>query len=344
MFFVCRTRAKVLGGLGTISSGCSAITTGISLFACGPVGWIAGTICIAVGVATVAIGVNEAISGAIGVNYLREWTGMSQEDYNTLYLGLSIASTICTTAGQAIRGLKGCRCFIAGTLVLTAAGYKAIEDIQLGDMVLAYDEETGETAYKPVVNLFRNESKDWTGVTVNGTEIVSTPGHKYFLPEAKAWVSAEDLKVGIKVLLSDGTYGIITKVRPIHYDEPQTTYNFEVEDFHTYYVGTGVLVHNMNGGDCGGKFDPKEHSSKKVQIDNQYDGYVQNGGKHSGKIVSPDKAGHGGLNGKSGSSFKLYEYASGKKVRLIADLDIYGNPIVGKHSSNLNKIFRITKG
>ena len=61
-------------------------------------------------------------------------------------------------------------------------------------------------------------------------------------------MGAEDLKVGVKVLLSDGSYGIIEAVRAIHYDVPQTTYNFEVADFHTYYVGNGVLVHNQNCG------------------------------------------------------------------------------------------------
>ena len=60
-------------------------------------------------------------------------------------------------------------------------------------------------------------------------------------------MGAEDLKVGVKVLLSDGSYGIIESVRAIHYDEPQTTYNFEVADFHTYYVGNGVCVHNKGG-------------------------------------------------------------------------------------------------
>ena len=54
-------------------------------------------------------------------------------------------------------------------------------------------------------------------------------------------------------MLSDGGYGIIESVKPISYDEPQTTYNFEVADVHTYYVGNGVLVHNMSGGDCGKK-------------------------------------------------------------------------------------------
>lgn len=96
--------------------------------------------------------------------------------------------------------------------------------------------------------MFRNESKDWTGITVNDTEIVSTKGHKYYLPETKEWVSAAKLKAGIQILLSDGTYGIIEKVRSIHYDTPQTTYNFEVEDYHTYYVGSGVLVHNRKCG------------------------------------------------------------------------------------------------
>ena len=127
---------------------------------------------------------------------------------------------------------------------------------------MKYDEKTGEQCYKPVLQLFRNESKDWTSVTVSGgEEIISTPGHKYYLPETKQWVAAEKLKVGTKVLLSDGNYGIVEAIKPIHYDKPQTTYNFEVADVHTYYVGNGVLVHNMNGQSCGKtgkKFDDNQ--------------------------------------------------------------------------------------
>ena len=61
----------------------------------------------------------------------------------------------------------------------------------------------------------------------------------------------ETPRIAPVVLTSDGEYATIEAVRPIHYKTPQTTYNFEVEGFHTYYVGTGVLVHNMNGGGCG---------------------------------------------------------------------------------------------
>ena len=46
-------------------------------------------------------------------------------------------------------------------------------------------------------------------------------------------------------LLSDGTYAIIEAIDVEVLKSPETTYNFEVEDFHTYYVSdSNVLVHN----------------------------------------------------------------------------------------------------
>ena len=50
------------------------------------------------------------------------------------------------------------QCFQEGTLVETEAGLKPIEEIEVGNRVLAYDEVTGEQAYKPVVRLFRNKA------------------------------------------------------------------------------------------------------------------------------------------------------------------------------------------
>lgn len=52
-------------------------------------------------------------------------------------------------------------CFVAGTLIKTEEGYKAIEEIEVGDKVWAWDEESGKKAYKPVVQLFRNTTKEW---------------------------------------------------------------------------------------------------------------------------------------------------------------------------------------
>ena len=174
------------------------------------------------------------------------------------------------TAGLGNVIKPGSFCFVAGTKVLTDRGHKNIEDIEVGDLVLAYDEETGETAYKPVLHLFRNTTNEWCTVKVKGSdgelhEITSTPGHKYFVPENKVrkdsralehasyaelsekWVSACDLKHGDKVLLFDGTLCEVESVSCRKLSAPETTYNLEVADFHTYYVSDAcVLVHNAD--------------------------------------------------------------------------------------------------
>ncbi len=208
-------------------------------------------------------------------NWLKDTAGMSDEVYNGVKIAVNVAAVAIN-----IVGVK--QCFKEGTLVacLNESGEeirKPIESIAVGTLVLAYDEITGEKAYKPVLQLFRNETKQWCTVCVDvdGQEerVISTPGHKYYVPNntenrevglkqehesyitlSEKWVSACKLKVGDKVLLSDGKYGIIQSVEVEQLSKAETTYNFEVEDFHTYYVGEqSVCVHNVG---CGG-YDSK---------------------------------------------------------------------------------------
>ena len=230
-----------------LGTGLQSIITGlqIMLSTCNPEVALFGYLGVVAGISTMAFGTAE-IQESLGYgNWIKD-SGLKGEEYDML-MGISYGiSTFVNIVGP-IANKYGPKCFKAGTLVMTATGYKAIEEIAVGDKVLAYNEETGERDYKEVLQLFRNDSCDWTGITVNGTEIVSTPGHKYYIPESKEWVPAEELKEGNKVLLFDGNYGIIEKVRDIHYTEPQVTYNFEVEGYHTYYVGVGVCVHNRGG-------------------------------------------------------------------------------------------------
>ena len=62
-------------------------------------------------------------------------------------------------------------------------------------------------------------------------------------------MSAYALKKSDIVLLSDGRYGIIEKSIGVQLSAPETTYNLEVEDFHTCFVGENpVCVHNANCG------------------------------------------------------------------------------------------------
>ena len=57
-------------------------------------------------------------------------------------------------------------CFVAGTAIAAAAGYVAIETLKPGDLVWAWDEETGDVALKPVKQLFINESDELIHLTV----------------------------------------------------------------------------------------------------------------------------------------------------------------------------------
>ena len=137
-----------------------------------------------------------------------------------------------------------CNCFIAGTLVATETGYVTIENIKAGDLVWAHDPETGETALKPVVQTFRNETAEWIHVTVKGETLTCTPEHPFYSP-VKGWTSAIDLRAGDILVMLNGEYVVVEQVQHELLESPETTYNFEVEDFHTYYVGDEpVLVHN----------------------------------------------------------------------------------------------------
>ncbi|MGZ7442370.1 polymorphic toxin-type HINT domain-containing protein [Paenibacillus sp. TH7-28] len=143
---------------------------------------------------------------------------------------------------------KACNCFTAGTKVLTDEGEKNIEDIKVGDKVLAKDENNpdGELAYKEVAALYRNQRDDIIEIHV-GEQIIETTDNHPFWVEGRGWVLADELQVGDKLQKADGSNLMIDKVEFVKLDDPITVYNFTVADFHTYYVtDIGIWVHNTN--------------------------------------------------------------------------------------------------
>ena len=89
--------------------------------------------------------------------------------------------------------------------------------------------ENGYTSYDLSYSNFQNSSHPW--------QLQSKPEHPFYVPK-KGWTSAIDLRAGDIVVVEQVQHELL--------ESPETTYNFEVEDYHTYYVGnTEVLVHNM---------------------------------------------------------------------------------------------------
>ena len=169
--------------------------------------------------------------------------------------------------GNSVNGFASSQCFVAGTLVLTSEGSKAIEEIKAGDLVYSTNPETGESEYKEVARVFRRESDIIIHVFVNGEEIETTPNHPFWVENQ--WVLAKDLREGDVLTLADGTTATITRTYGEQLDEPVIVYNFEVQDFHTYYVtNTGVLVHNYT---CGSSdvYIPKDEDGNPIPLEKQ---------------------------------------------------------------------------
>ena len=108
-----------------------------------------------------------------------------------------------------------------------------------------WDEQTGDVSLKQVVETYINETDELVHVTVAGEEIFTTPSHPFYSP-VKGWTDAVNLRVGDILVLVNGEYVVVEKVQHEILESPVKVYNFQVEDYHTYYVSdAGVLVHNM---------------------------------------------------------------------------------------------------
>ena len=147
---------------------------------------------------------------------------------------------ICEVAGN---------CFAAGTPVLTPSGEKSIENVVVGDVVMARDPETGETRQEHVSQLFITPDREVVDLeltpdapSAHSEHLTVTPEHPFYAT-GRGFLPVRELELGMHVTTAGGTAtvssltALSTKI---------TVYNFEVEDAHTYFVGhLAAWVHNV---------------------------------------------------------------------------------------------------
>ncbi len=126
-------------------------------------------------------------------------------------------------------------CFVAGTMILTATGLVAIEKIQAGDIVISRNPETKETAEKIVVETYIREDRKLIHLVINGEEIITTETHPFYVNK-RGFINAGELKVGDELLDVNNNILLIENYTVEITAEPTPVYNFQVEDFHTYFV------------------------------------------------------------------------------------------------------------
>ncbi|GHA88326.1 hypothetical protein GCM10010305_34930 [Streptomyces termitum] len=157
--------------------------------------------------------------------------------------------------GAASRCAGGKNSFVTGTDVLLSGGKrKKIEDVQVGDEVLASDPESGEMASRIVTSKIETESdKEYVDIRIlGGSEggsplLTATAHHPFWSESEQRWVDAGDLQPGMNLLTASGERAEVSGVRS--YRASRVTYNLTVSGLHTYYVlagATPILVHNSS--------------------------------------------------------------------------------------------------
>ncbi|WP_281282207.1 polymorphic toxin-type HINT domain-containing protein, partial [Aliikangiella marina] len=161
----------------------------------------------------------------------------------------------------------GCS-FIAGTFIATPIGFREIQDLKVGDLVRAKNDQTDEVKDKKINAVFDELHKEVIQLTVKLSDgkaetIVTTAEHPFMLYDGK-WLPAGELEVGVFVETLDGFKAEIVGFEVTK--EQQIAYNFEVDEFHTYAVGESqVWVHNECGSTAKERSKAKRRASRQAQ-------------------------------------------------------------------------------
>ncbi|MGC0338950.1 hypothetical protein RKD20_003984 [Streptomyces sp. SLBN-8D4] len=180
-----------------------------------------------------------------GIGYADAWKALRALDGLSNEALAGIAAKIGRILGKSCERNS----FPGTTQVLMADGTtKRIQDVRVGDVVLATDPESGRTEGHTVTDtIYTPDDTDFADITIgaDNARITATQHHLFWSPSAHHWTDAGDLKPGQTLRTDDGRTVTVAGVHRYH--RLHSAYNLTVDDLHTYYVlagSTSVLVHN----------------------------------------------------------------------------------------------------
>ncbi|HEU4404594.1 MAG TPA: toxin TcdB middle/N-terminal domain-containing protein [Polyangiaceae bacterium] len=193
----------------------------------------------------------------------------------------AVRRTLGSAAGKAMeQGCAGgtCSCFVAGTLVWTAGGLRPIEQVRVGDVVLARNEETDALAWRDVTRTFERVAESVIALTLRDeagvVQLFEVTSEHPFRVRGRGWVGAAELAPGQEVHeVEDGAWLRVVRVALV--PKRATVYNFEVDGLHTYFVGDlGAWVHNA----CSSSYLGKRSNKVGKEAEAKLRAYLQDKG------------------------------------------------------------------
>lgn len=137
-------------------------------------------------------------------------------------------------------------CFVAGTLIETPNGTIPIEQIQVGQRIVAFDPSTHHITTDRVSQLHKIEGLKTVETLEfsDGRTVTATFEHPFYSVDRGEYIQAAQLFMGESVhVFQNGQLNTVQLIDRKLNDKPQKVYNFEAEKFHNYF-SNGIHVHN----------------------------------------------------------------------------------------------------
>ena len=163
-----------------------------------------------------------------------------------------------------VTGVSRYGCFTADTPVVMADGStKRIDQVEVGERVLAHDPATGEDVAATVERTFVHEKVPTLRVTTTGGVVETTATHPFYV-EDRGYTPADQLHEGDTLHTPNGQVTQVVSIQATGHHE--TVHNLAIGGLHNYHVvtntGQPILVHNQTKDGCGPgsgvDYDPAE--------------------------------------------------------------------------------------
>ncbi len=169
--------------------------------------------------------------------YRRESMSFEVPEYSASRMPTGGIEFMGQSGGRRVSG----ECFVAGTLISTQRGMRAVEQVEVGDMALSRNASTGELCWKPVIARTTRPPEPTLKLSVDDSQLQCTTGHLLWV-SGKGWTKASQIKEG-DLLHTAADPAVVTKVIKANV---APTFNLEIAENHTYFVGTSrVLSHDV---------------------------------------------------------------------------------------------------